>query len=571
MTQKAEVFGTSQDAIVIGAGHNGLVTAALLAKAGFKTLVLEQRDVLGGAAATEEVFPGFKINTGADDAGLFHDKIIEELNLAAHGLAFHEAEVAVFAPQPDEPALSQPKGSALTLWRDEAKSVAEINRFSRRDAERYPDFAAEINQHAQALRGMLLLTPPELMERNLSDATAWGKFGLNLRRMGSKAMMEFMRVLPLPVSDYLNEWFESDALKGTLAAPALLGNQLGVRGAGTNFMLLYQHAGGFLRRRAVVGGMGQLSAALAAAAEQHGAEIRLGTAVDHILLARTRMGDDDRATGVVLADGSEIQAHIVVSNADPRRTFFGLVGPTNLEPRFMRHVRNIIYRGVTAKINLALSGLPQFNGQTDASQLSGCIRISPSLEYLERAYDAAKYGNPSPNPVLDMTIPTLLDPTLAPDGQHIMSITMQYAPYSSFGFAQDRPFGLAQDRPFGLAQDRLADSDWTDQREQLGDTVLDTVSRYAPDLQSLILDRQILTPLDWEQTYGLTEGNIHHGQMSLDQLLIMRPVSGWSRYRTPVENLFLCGAGTHPGGGVTGAPGYNAAREAIKVLKESTD
>jgi phytoene dehydrogenase-like protein len=533
------------DAIIIGAGHNGLVTAALLAKAGFKTVVLEQRDVLGGAAATEEVFPGFKINTGADDAGLFHDEIIEELNLAAHGLAFHEAEVfgtmnevAVFAPQPD--------GSALTLWRDVAKSAAEIKHISQHDAKRYPDFAAEINQHAQALRGMLLLTPPELMERTLSDGTAWGKFGLSLRRMGSKEMMEFMRAMPMPVGNYLDEWFESDALKGTLAAPALLGTQLGVRGSGTNFMLLYQHAGGFLRRRAVVGGMGQLSASLAAVAEQHGAEIHLGTVVDHILLDHTRTGDD-RATGVVLADGTEIQAKIVVSNADPRRTFLGLVGPTNLEPRFVHHVRNIIYRGVTAKINLALSGLPQFNSQTDASQLSGRIRISPSLEYLERAYDAAKYGNFSPNPILDMSIPTLLDPALAPEGQHILSITMQYAPYI------------------------LTDGDWTDQREQLGDTVLDTVGRYAPDLRSLILDRQILTPLDWEQIYALTEGSIHHGQMSLDQLLIMRPVSGWSRYRTPVENLFLCGAGTHPGGGITGAPGYNAAREVIKTLKGSTD
>jgi phytoene dehydrogenase-like protein len=303
------------------------------------------------------------------------------------------------------------------------------------------------------------------------------------------------------------------------------------------FMLLYQHAGGFLRQRPVVGGMGQLSAALAAAAEQHGAEIRLETAVAHILL------DDDRATGVVLADGTEIQARIVVSNADPRRTFFGLVGSTNLEPRFMRHVRNIIYRGVTAKINLALSSLPQFNGQTDASQLSGHIRISPSLEYLERAYDEGKYGRFSSNPILDITIPTLLDPALAPDGQHIMSITMQYAPYT------------------------LRDANWNDQREHLGDTVLDTLSHYAPNLQSLILDRQILTPLDWEQIYSLTEGSIHHGQMSLDQLLIMRPVSGWGRYRTPVENLFLCSAGTHPGGGVTGAPGYNAAREAIRALK----
>lgn len=523
------------DVIVIGAGHNGLVAASMLAKAGFKTLVLEQRNVLGGAAATEEVFPGFKINTGADDASLFGDEIIEALNLEAHGLAFYEPEVAIFAPQPD--------GSALTLWPDEVRSAAEISRFSQHDGGRYVEFAAEINQYARALRGMRLLTPPELMQRTLNDAATWSKFGLNLRRMGSKQMMEFMRVLPMPVGSYLDEWFESDALKGTLAAPAVLGNQLGVRSGGTNFMLLYQHAGGFQRRRAVVGGIGQLSAVLAAAAEQHGAEIRLQTAVDHILLSDTRDGHDDRAAGVVLADGSEIKAHVVVSNADPRRTFFGLVGPTKLEPRFMHHVRSIIYRGVTAKVNLALSGLPQFSGQADAAQLSGRICISPSLTYLEQAYDAAKYGSFSPNPLLDATIPTLLDPALAPAGQHIMSITMQYAPYD------------------------LAAGDWTEQRERLGDLIVAVLSRYAPDLPSLILERQILTPLDWEQTYALTEGSIHHGQMSLDQLLIMRPVSGWGRYRTPVENLFLCGAGTHPGGGVTGAPGYNAAREVIKHLK----
>lgn len=517
------------DAIIIGAGHNGLVTGALLAKAGFKTLILEQRDVLGGAAATEEIFPGYKINTGADDAGLFHDDIIEQLNLTAHGLSFHEPEVALFAPQPD--------GSALTLWQDKAKSVAEIGRFSQHDAQRYPAFVAEISQHAQTLRDMLLLTPPDLMERKLSDASAWGRFGLGLRRRGSTEMMEFMRILPMPVGDYLDEWFENDPLKGALAAPALLGTQLGVRGSGTNFMLLYQNSGGFLRQRLVAGGTGELPAACAAAAGQYGAEIRLGTAVDHILL------DNDRATGVALFDGTEIQAKVVISNADPRRTFLGLVGPTNLEPRFVRHVRNIIFRGVTAKINLALSGLPHFKGQTDNAQLTGRIRISPSLDYMERAYDAAKYGAPSPEPILEITIPTLLDPTLAPVGHHIMSITMHYAPY------------------------RLADGSWTDQREQFGDAVLAALSKYTPDLQTLILQRQVLTPFDWEQTYALTEGSIHHGQMSLDQLLIMRPISGWSRYHTPVDNLFLCGAGTHPGGGVTGAPGYNAAREVLKVLK----
>jgi phytoene dehydrogenase-like protein len=532
-------MANNYDTIIIGAGHNGLVTAALLAKAGFKTLVLEARDVLGGAAATEEVFPGFKINTGADDAGLFSDKIIAELNLAVHGLTFLQGDTAVFAPQPD--------GSALTLWCDEAKNTAEISHFSERDAGRYPAFVTEVNRFAAILRGMLLLTPPDLMDRKVSDGTAWGRFGLDIRRLGGQEMMELLRVLPLSANDYLNEWFENEALKGALAVPALLGNQMGVRGAGTNFMLLYQHANGFFRQRAVAGGMGQLSTALAAAAEAYGAEIRLSTAVDRVLLA-----DDDRAAGVLLADGEKIGARIVVSNADPRRTLFDMVGPTNLEPRFMRQVRNIIYRGVTAKMNLALSALPQFNGQTDPAQLTGRIRISPSLAYLERAYDAAKYGTFSPNPILDMTIPTLLDPALAPEGQHILSITMHYAPYE-----------LQGDK--GTAGQSAGS--WQDQRERLGDLILDTLSQYAPDLKSLVRHRQVLTPLDWELDYGLTEGSIHHGQMSLDQLLIMRPISGWSRYSTPIENLFLCGAGTHPGGGVTGAPGYNAAREAIKTLK----
>ncbi|MFN2276791.1 MAG: phytoene desaturase family protein [Candidatus Promineifilaceae bacterium] len=526
------------DAIIIGAGHNGLVAAALLAKAGYKTLVLEQREVLGGAAATEDIFPGYKINTGTDEATLLRDEIVDELNLAARGLTFLESEVAVFAPQPD--------GSALTLYRDAAQSASAIAPFSEHDAQRYPEFAAQVERMARVLSGIMLLTPPDLMDRSLGDATTWGRFGLNLRRMGGKEMMEFMRVLPLPVSMYLDEWFESDALKGALAAPALLGNQLGPYGSGTTFMLLYRHAHGFMRRRAVAGGMGQLSAALAAAAEEYGAEIRPGTAVKQITL------DDNRATGVLLASGTELKGRIVVSNADPRRTFFGLVGPTNLEPRFMRPVRNIIYRGVTAKINLALSGVPNYIGETEKNHLSGRILIAPSIEYLERAYDDAKYGNFSAKPLLDMTIPTLLDPSLAPEGRHIMSINMQYAPYRLRG---------------GKAAEGQSESNWELQREALGDMVVETLGRYAPDIKSLILDRQVLTPLDYEQEYSLTEGSIYHGQMGLDQLLIMRPVCGWSRYNTPIENLFLCGAGAHPGGGVTGAPGYNAAREAIKMLR----
>jgi len=516
---------TAYDVIVIGGGHNGLVTAVYLAKAGQKVLVLEARDVLGGAAATEEVWPGFQVNTGAADAGMFQETIVKELFLKMYGLEFRESPAAIFAPSPTHP---------LTLWHDEARTTAEIVQHSPRDAERYPAFVRQVNRFTAVLQAMMLQTPPDLMALGLGDA-GWGKVGWQLKRLGSPDMMEFVRVLPLAVQEYLDDWFESDALKGAIGADAIAGNQLGPRAAGTTLLLFYRHVNGWLHGRSPLGGIGQLSAALASAAQQAGAEIRTGTAV-----ARIQVNDDGQATGVLLADGTEISARVVVSNADPRRTLFDLVGPQKLEPRFMRAVRNIIYRGCTAKLNLALSGLPEFVGQTNVAQLTGRIRLAPSLTYLEKAADAAKYGRISPQPFLDAAIPTLTDPTLAPAGQHIMTITMQYAPYC------------------------LRASDWANERERLGDLIVDTLAPYAPSLQSLISNRQLLTPLDWEQTYHLTEGSIHHGQMGLEQLLVMRPVSAWGQYRTPIKNLYLCGAGTHPGGGVTGAPGYNAAREVLK-------
>lgn len=517
------------DVIVIGAGHNGLVTAAYLAQSGQSVLVLEQRSVPGGAAATEESFPGYQINTGAHDAGLFPDEIVQKLFLKMSGLAFRQGPAAVFAPQP--------AGDALTLWHDVGKTKAEIARFSRRDSQRFPDFKRQVERMAQILQHMMFLTPPDLAARDANELLEWGKVGLKLKRLGNKEMMEFMRILPLPASEYLDEWFESDALKGALGADGITGTRQGPRSAGTALMLLYRHTQGFLNTRFVGRGMGQLAAALATAAQQNGAEIRTETAVSSVRL------EDGKATGVILADGKEISARVVVSNADPRRTFFGLVGAPHLEPRFMRQVRSIIYRGSTAKVNLALAGLPRFTGQTAASELSGHIRISPSLDYLERAYDDAKYSRVSTNPYLDITLPTLHDPYLAPDGRHILSITMQYAPYA------------------------LRDGDWHQEREALGDHIIDTLAQYAPGLKDLILHRQVLTPLDWEQTYGLSEGSIYHGQMGLDQLLMMRPVPGWGQYRTPIDNLYLCGAGTHPGGGVTGVPGYNAAREILRALQ----
>lgn len=517
---------TQYDALIIGGGHNGLVAAATLAKSGRKVLLLEKREVLGGAAATEPLFPGFAINTGAGDAGLLADEIVKELHLKMHGLEFRESQAAIFAPQLN--------GEALTLWRDTGKAAAEITRFSPRDAERYPAFVAQVNQFGGILRQMFLQTPPDPYERNLNDLMGWGKVALNLRLLGDRPMMEFMRVLPLSIKDYLDDWFESDVLKGALAGDGLTGLMQGPYSGGTTLMFLYQHSNGYMNRRTVVGGMGQLAAALTSAAQTNGAEIRTGVGVRRILV------EENIAVGAELDNGERLQAQVILSNADPRRTFFELVGPQQLEPRFMRQVRNIIYRGSTARLHLALNGLPQFVGQIEEGQVRGRVVISPSVRYLEKAYDNAKYGQFSEQPYLDITIPSLNDPTLAPAGQHILSITMKYAPY------------------------RLRGTEWSEQKNVLAAHIINTLEPYAPGLRDLILHQHLITPLDWEQTYSLTEGNMMHGQMTIDQLLVMRPVPGWSQYRTPIDNLYLCGAGSHPGGGVTGVPGYNAARAVLK-------
>ncbi len=520
------------DAIIIGGGHNGLVAAATLADAGKRVLVLEKRDVLGGAAATEALFPGYQVDTGATDAALFQDEIIQKLNLTEHGLTFRESPALLFAPQPD--------GRALTIWRDEARTVAEIAAFSEHDAARWPAFKRQVEKMTGLLRGMMLLTPPDLAGLRGGDVMSWAPLALRLRRLGGDDMMELFRILPMAVQAYLDEWFESDALKGALAGSAVTGSALGPRSAGTNLMFLYQNLGGLLAHRFVVGGIGRLSAALAEAAQANGAIIRTGAGVARVLIE----GDlEPAAVGVQLDSGEEIRAATILANTDARRTLFDLVGPQHLEPEVMRHVRNIMYRGVTARLNLALSGRPPFVGVTDESQLGGRIRLSPSLDYLERAYDASKYGRSSEQPYLEMFIPTLYDPSLAPNGDnasdsrnHILTVTAQYAPYA------------------------LRNGDWATHRGAFTETVLTTLESVAPGIRSQIVHSHMITPLEWESDYGLTEGSIYHGQMGLDQMLVMRPIPEWSRYETPVKSLYLCGAGAHPGGGVTGAPGYNAAR-----------
>ena len=523
---------TTYDAIIIGAGHNGLVTAAYLAQAGRKVLVLERRETIGGAAATEGIFHGFRVNTGSADVGLFLPEIVADLKLKQHGLEFIESPALVHPLQPD--------GHGLTLWRDQAKTIEEITRFSQSDAEKFPAFARLVCRLAEVLRSMLIRTPPTLPEYQYGELLSWASVAFKFKRLGNRDMIELLRVLPMPVDEFLDSWFESPALKGALGAAGVTGTMQGPFAAGTAMMLLYNAIGaseGSVRAsRFVRGGTGALSEALASAARNFGAEIRTGHGVAQIIV------EDDRATGVILDDGEQIPAKKIISNTNPGHTFFTMVGAPQLEIDFVRNVRNIKYRGSTARINLALNELPHFgaNGASDYSHLSGHILICPDLRYLERAYDDAKYGRISRNPSLDLVVPTLSDSSLAPDGQHLMSIDVRYAPY------------------------HLRDATWDETRDKLGERVIDLLAEHAPNIKEIILHKQIITPLDYECDYGLPEGSIYHGQMGLDQLLIMRPVGGYARYRTPIDNLYLCGVGTHPGGGVTGAPGYNAAREILK-------
>lgn len=514
------------DVIVIGAGHNGLVAAAMFAKHSLKTLVLEARTIIGGAAITEELHPGFTISTLAH-AVQPAAAVMNDLRLADHGLQLIDPDPSLFAPLPD--------GRGVALRHDADATARNIAEFSAEDARRYPEFCATLARIRSFVGDVMANAPPDVEHPTNTDLWSMLMLGRRFRGLGKKDAYRLLRWSPMSAADFVSEWFESEPLRAALAAGGIFGTALGPRSAGSAAVLVMRTSAGDGRPRLVRGGAGALTSALASAARAAGAEIRTDADVRRIHIK------DGRATGVTLASGEELQAKAVVSNADPRRTLLGLVDPVELEPGFLSRVRNYRAAGTVAKINLALRALPSFTAaRGDTRALSGMIHIGPDLDYLERAFDASKYGAWSPRPYMEVTIPSLTDPSLAPSGAHVMSINAQYAPY------------------------RLRFTDWADAAPRFADAAIDTLAEYAPDLKGLILHRQVITPSELESQYGLTGGHVFHGELALDQLFTMRPLLGWARYRTPVRGLYLCGAGTHPGYGVSGLSGLNAAREILK-------
>jgi phytoene dehydrogenase-like protein len=517
----------TRDIVIIGGGHNGLVTAFYLAKAGFKPLVLERRNQLGGAAITEEFHPGFRSSVLAHSAALRPD-IVRDMQLEKHGLNLITPEIEQTAFSPD--------GRALVIHRAKQKAAQEIANFSQNDAERYPQFQKSVTKIAGVISHLLTLSPPEIETPNTGDLLGLLKVGRLARGLGKKDMFSLLRWAPMAVADLAAEFFETELLRATVAAQGIFGTFAGPWSAGTGLIYLLRAAHG--RPSFAHGGTGAITQAMASAAQKAGAEIRTGAEVIEISVK------SNAAQGVVLSTGEQILARAVISNADPKRTFLKLTDPSLLSPTFTKRLQNYRMNGTVAKVNLALSALPTFTGiDENSGALTGRIHIGPDIDYLERAFDESKYGNFSRAPYLELTIPSLTDPSLAPQGNHVMSIYMQYAPY------------------------KLKKGTWEEQRTGLGDTVVKTLAQYAPDLPGKILSHRIITPADLEEQYGLTGGHIFHGELALDQIFTMRPMLDWARYRTPIDNLYLCGSGTHPGTGLTGVSGANAAREIIKDIK----
>jgi len=526
-------MGQHYDVIVIGGGHNGLVNAAYLAKAGKKVVVLERRHVLGGAAVTEEIIPGFLFSECSYVVSLLRPEIIRELDLPRHGLEILPLD-GTFSPMP----------SGDYLWRmnDHAKSVRDIRRHSRLDAEAYDEFSKMMTPMCRFVKPMLSMVPPDPTTLNPKDLKQLHFLLQRFRELSSDERYTLVQLMTMSSADFLDQWFETDVLKATMSASGIIGTFLGIRSPGTAYVLLHHYMGeidgafrswGFSR-----GGTGAISNAIADAAREAGVEIRTKAPVGKILVKRGRV------CGVVLQSGEELSANVVSSSVDPHLTFEKFLEPSELPADFLEGVRRYKFRGSSGKVNLALDALPNFKCfPGPGAHLRGAISISPNMEYMERAYDDAKYGHFSRKPYIDMVIPSLTDPSVAPPGKHVLSCFVQYAPY------------------------KLAQGTWDDQKEAFGDNVINTIAEYAPNIKDIIIGRQVLTPLDLEREFGLTQGNIFQGELSLEQLFFLRPVAGWAYYRTPIRNLYMCGSATHPGGGIMGANGRIASQVILKEWK----
>jgi phytoene dehydrogenase-like protein len=529
------------DAVIIGGGHNGLVSAAYLARAGLQTLVLERRHVLGGAAVTEEIVPGFRFSVASYVVSLLRPEIIRDLDLPRHGLDILPLD-GTFTPL--RPGEGPKAGGGDFLWRvnDHGRTVRELRRWSKNDAEAYEEYGQLMVEMARFIKPILGIVPADPTDNDPRPMMPLASLARRFGQLPERQQAVFVQLMTMSAADFLEQWFETDPLKATMSASGIIGTYQGIRSPGTAYVLLHHYMGeidGAFRAWGIPkGGTGGVSSSIARAAQAFGAEIRTEAPVARIIV---RGG---RATGVVLENGEEIEASHVLSSADAKVTFLDLLEPGTLDAEFEQEVRRFKFRGSSGKVNLAVDRLPDFTCLPgEGEHLRGAISFSPSMTEMEQAYDDAKYGHWSRRPYIDMIIPTLVDPQMAPPGKHVISCFVQYAPYRL-----DPALGT-----------------WDDHREAFGDAVIDRIAEFAPNIRDIVIGRQVLTPLDIERTMGLTEGNIFQGELSLEQLFFNRPVPGYARFRTPVQHLWLSGSSTHPGGGLMGANGRLAALEVLRA------
>jgi phytoene dehydrogenase-like protein len=527
--------GNHYDAIIIGGGHNGLVAAAYLARAGRKVVVLERRHILGGAAVTEEIFPGYKFSEFSYVVSLLRPEIIRELELPRHGLKILPLP-STFTPMEN--------GDYLAAWDDHDLTRREIYRHSPKDAEAYDEYARVMARMAKAVKPLLSLVPPDPTSLNPRDLLGLLKLGKYAASLKEKELYQIAKLITQSSGDLLDEWFETDALKGTKSASGIIGTFLGPRSPGTAYVLLHHYMGeidgAFRAWGFAKGGSGGVSGAIANAARALGAELRVNAGVKQVIVKNAR------AVGVALENGDELYARVVMSAADPKRTFLGFVDPKYFPAEFVTSIQNFRVRGSSGKVNIALSELPKLTAWPEGEPplpYRGAVSISPSVDYIERAFDDAKYGHVSKRPYLDIIFPSMIDPDMAPPGQHVMSCFVQYAPYDIEG-------------------------GWDDsKRDALGEAVVSTIEQYAPNIRRAIVGMQVITPRDIEQIAGITGGNIFHGELLLHQIFFLRPTPQWADFRTPLRGYYFGASGAHPGGGVMGAAGMLAAREILKDWK----